>query len=236
MSTYLPRNAPGRMGRPLWMAGQAVSRWFDSSVEDLHHLPAGGALLVGNHALLGVDAWGLFPALYNATGRIPRGLAHRNLFRAPVVAHALNSACMVPGDRDLAVRLLRDGEICVCYPGGARDSMKGRDERYTLKWEGRFGFAWAAALAGVPIVPVAAIGPDDAFQLLSANGVIPVEFLGPGLRAPLFVPLARRVKFRFILGQPIMAPSEATEETVRAFAAQTQTALQALIHAHAPPA
>jgi hypothetical protein len=44
------------------------------------------------------------------------------------------------------------------------------------------------------------------------------------------------VKFRFILGQPIMAPSEATEETVRAFAAQTQTALQALIHAHAPPA
>ncbi len=236
MDRSLNRTRPGRIGVALWRASSAVSRYFSTSIEGLERLPAGGAMLVGNHALLGIDAWGLFPALYEASGRLPRGLAHRSLFKNPVVAHALNSAGVVPGHRELAVELLRAGEMCICYPGGARDSMKNRDEAYRLKWGNRAGFAHAAAEAGVPVVPVAAIGPDEAFRLLTNRGIVPVKFLDNEVRSPVFLPVARRVPFTFVIGEPIAPPKlaggEQDPELVRGFAGQVETALQALIDTH----
>lgn len=236
MSRYIDRTGLGRIGVALWRASSAVSRYFSTSIEGVERLPVGGAMLVGNHALLGIDSVGLFPALFEASGRLPRGLAHRSLFKNPVLSRALASAGVVPGHRDLAVELLRAGEMCVCYPGGARDSMKNRDEAYRLKWGNRAGFAHAAAEAGVPVVPVAAIGPDEAFRVLTNRGIVPVKFLDNEVRSPVFVPVARRVPFTFVIGEPLAPPSlvgdERDPDLVRAFAGEVETALQVLIDTH----
>jgi 1-acyl-sn-glycerol-3-phosphate acyltransferase len=211
----------------------AVARYFDARLVDAHHLPArGGALLVGNHALLGIDAWALFPLVQQATGRTPRGLGLRALFGLPALGSVLEACGCVPGHRALAVELLRQGELCVCYPGGMRDSTKPVRDRYRLQWEGRRGFAHAAVAAGVPIIPVAAIGPDEAFPAwdLPLAGAVR---RWTGLRQPVppvFVPVARRVPFRFHVGAPLSPPDAGSSQAeVDAWACHVEEALARLI-------
>ena len=52
------------------------------------------------------------------------------------------------------------------FPGGAREVYKRRDQRYELLWGERTGFARMAIAAGVPIVPFAAVGAEDRFDVL----------------------------------------------------------------------
>jgi 1-acyl-sn-glycerol-3-phosphate acyltransferase len=191
---------------------------------------SGGALLVGNHALLGIDSVALFPELFHQTGRVPRGLALRDLFSIRPIGRALHKIGLVSGDRSTAVDLLGAGELCVCYPGGIRDSLKGPDARYELRWGERRGFAAAAASAGVPVVPVAAIGPDDAYPQLRAAARLQAAILGPErLPAPVFLPVPRRVSFHFFFGRPIAPPPEPGAASVAAFAAEAREALEGLI-------
>jgi 1-acyl-sn-glycerol-3-phosphate acyltransferase len=52
------------------------------------------------------------------------------------------------------------------FPGGAREVYKRRDQRYQLLWGRRTGFARMAIAAGCPIVPFAAVGAEDRFDVL----------------------------------------------------------------------
>lgn len=129
-----------------------------------HHVPReGGALLVGNHALGGVDAFALTALLIVHTGRAPRFLGERNLWRIPGLSVLLDAAGAIPGAPDDATRLLASGELVCVYPGGIDDSFKLTSEAYTLKWGSRAGFARVAMRAGVPILPVPATGVDELF-------------------------------------------------------------------------
>ncbi len=125
----------------------------------------GGALVVGNHALGGLDAFPLTALLIVHTGRVPRFLAERNLWRIPGLSVLLAAAGAIPGAPDAATRLLVAGELVCVYPGGIDDSFKLTSEAYTLKWGSRAGFARVAMRAGVPIVPVAATGIDELFEV-----------------------------------------------------------------------
>lgn len=158
-----------------WMLAQTESgRRFAQSLATqlratLHgdeHVPReGGALLVGNHAFLGIDAFVLAALLLLQTGRFPRFLAERNLFRLPGVRDLLRSMGAIPGTPDDAAFLLEAGEVVVVYPGGVDDSFKLSSDAYTLRWQGRAGFARVAMRARVPIVPVAATGVDELYHL-----------------------------------------------------------------------
>ncbi|MDI1450316.1 lysophospholipid acyltransferase family protein [Polyangium sp. 6x1] len=158
-----------------WMLAQTESgrRFAQSFAEQLRatlhgdeHAPrTGGALLVGNHAFLGIDAFALGALLLLRTGRLPRFLAERNLFRLPGVRELLRSMGAIPGTPDDAVDLLEAGELVVVYPGGVDDSFKLSSDAYTLRWQGRAGFARVAMRARVPIVPFAATGVDELYQL-----------------------------------------------------------------------
>lgn len=194
------------LGAPLtaaaYRAGIAFARWFDTQIHDAHKIPGGRALLVSNHAFVGIDSIAFVPALHLETGRIARALGQRRFFDTPVAGTVLRQLGALPGRRDAAVRLLESDELVIVYPGGARDSMKGRGQQYQLLWDGRTGFADVAIRARAPIVPVAAIGPDDVFRVLTRRGVVPLGVLGPD-RIPLFVPVPRRVPFRYWVGDPI---------------------------------
>lgn len=214
-----------------------VLRYFDTSVEGAQNIPEGASLLVGNHSHFGVDSLAFFPAVYDATGRIPRGMALRSLFGVPGLKWLMHQLGAVEGTRSSCVDLLECGEMVVTYPGGAKDSIKGREDRYTLMWGERDGFADVALRADAPVVPFAAIGPDEVFPVLNNRGLVSAPFLGDkSYKVPLLIPVARRVPFRFHIGEPI-SPPDITEiddpveltELRREFAARVKEALEALI-------
>jgi 1-acyl-sn-glycerol-3-phosphate acyltransferase len=141
-------------------------RISNARLEGLEHLPASGCLLVGNHAAFGLDALLLGALLVRETGRTPRWLAERILFLSKLTAAALDAVGAIPGAPEPAIELLKRGEMVVVYPGGIDDSFKLGDDAYRLKWGERTGFARVALAAGVPIVPIAATGVDEIFDVV----------------------------------------------------------------------
>ncbi len=147
---------------------RAIVSRFRATLHGADGIPAvGGALLVGNHTLFGIDSFILGALMALETRRSMSWLAERNLFRIPTIGLALRYVGAVPGTPDDAVRLLRAGHLVGVYPGGVDDSFKLASERYVLKWGERAGFARVAIAAGVPIVPIAATGVDDLFEVRS---------------------------------------------------------------------
>lgn len=224
--------------RQIYRTARRVSRYFKVRLHDVERIPReGAALLVGNHALMGVDTWALLPELFFQTQRVPRGMGLRALFKIPLVRRLLRGVGMASGDRQTAISLLKRGELVLTYPGGARDSLKSQRERYKLKWEGRLGFAHAAIASGAPVIPVAGVGPDECFPVLGRTPRLRL----PGLTArpepvPLFVPIARRVPFHFFIGEPIAPPTlppSASPAMIRDaaadFAVEVRDALEALL-------
>ncbi|MGM0556402.1 MAG: lysophospholipid acyltransferase family protein [Myxococcota bacterium] len=214
-----------------------VLKYFDVTVEGEESIPEGGALLVGNHSHLGVDSLAFFPAIYGATGRMPRGMALRSLFHVPVLKWLMHQLGAVEGTRESCIDLLRHQQMVVTYPGGAKDSIKGKDDRYTLKWGEREGFSDVSIRSGAPVVPFAAIGPDEVFPVLNNRGLVSAPFLGDkSYKVPLLIPIARRVPFRFHIGEPIEPPDVSDIEDPEAlcqirheFAEETRRALESLI-------
>src|SRR5690606_4005253 len=120
-----------------------------------------------NHNLLGfVDAPLLVPEVLRVRGRLIRGLAEDVLVRVPGVRHLLHHFGSVRGNRHNCRTLLERGEAVLVFPGGGREAIRRKGEKYVLKWEGRTGFARMALECGAPIVPVAMIGADDAFDIV----------------------------------------------------------------------
>ncbi|WP_051407320.1 lysophospholipid acyltransferase family protein [Nocardia sp. CNY236] len=196
-----------------------IRAWTSPRCYGFENIPADGSvLLVGNHNLLGVvDAPLLMGEILRRRGRLIRGLAENVLIDVPGVRHILHHFGAVRGTRPNCSTLLQRGEAAIVFPGGGREAVRRKNEKYVLKWEGRTGFARMAIAAGAPIVPVASIGVDDAFDIV-VDGDHPV--LRPlrwtvealGLSRELTPPLVRGVgptviprpeRFYFSAGAPI---------------------------------
>jgi 1-acyl-sn-glycerol-3-phosphate acyltransferase len=184
---------------------------FDARISGAQHIPRqGGALIVGNHACLGLDSFAFTPLCIRDAGRMPRFLGEKNLWRLPAVGRVLSSLGAVPGDPDQAVRLLKSGELVGVYPGGIDDSLKLSSKAYELQWGKRSGFARVALRAAVPIVPVVGEGIDDMLTIVAKERWIGRRLLGSsrydlpwavGAYGLPFVP--RRVPLVFHVLEPI---------------------------------
>ena len=205
---------------PLSPARRAVVQgaigYFHATLEGTGHVPAGGALLVGNHAMLGLDGVVLGALMLDQLGRRVRFLGERNLWRIPGLRNLLDAAGAIPGTPGAAVKLLREGEICGVYPGGIDDSWKlTTTQRYRLQWGDRRGFARVAMQAGVPIVPVAAFGIDEMYDVVARERWVGRRVLGS---ARYDLPLAlgwrgtflpKRVPQRYLMLPPIAPDGDA---------------------------
>ncbi|MEV0292745.1 lysophospholipid acyltransferase family protein [Nocardia sp. NPDC050710] len=193
--------------------------WTSPRFYGLENIPAEGpVLLVGNHNLMGgIDAPLLFPEVLRKRGRVIRGLAENVLIAVPGLRHFLHRYGAVRGNRHNCAALLARGDAVMVFPGGGREAVRRKGEKYVLKWEGRTGFARMAIEAGAPIVPVGMIGVDDAYDIV-VDGDHPalrplrwtVEALGlkPDLTPPLIrgvgpTPIPRPERFYFSAGAPI---------------------------------
>ncbi len=223
-----------------YLAAYPLARLIRTVLHDSERVPAGAALLVGNHSPLAVDSGLLIHALYREHHRVARALGDRMLFSNPVGRLMARSVAGVEGNPENARALLLHGEWVLVYPGGAREALRESDERYRLNWEGRYGFARTALDAQVPIVPVACIGADDLFTEVvdketvrgSLLGKLAAQFVDPEYIPPVYMPKLRPTQFHYFFGEPIPPVEGANardESVVRAHQQRVREVLEALV-------
>ncbi|MFV0318258.1 MAG: lysophospholipid acyltransferase family protein [Microthrixaceae bacterium] len=158
--------------------------WFRADWRGLEKIPTdGGALLVANHAgAIPADAPVIMHGIETELERPVYGLAD-NIFRSvPVVGTLWSRLGGLPAHPDNAYRLLKhQKQLVLVFPEGTKGPAKTFTERYQLRRFGRGGFVEIAMRAGVPVVPIAVVGSEEAMPTL---GHI------PGLARVMGVPYA----------------------------------------------
>lgn len=148
---------------------EPARRVINPKVYGTENLPERGALLVGNHTLIGLLDAPLLCAELWERGIAVRILGNNAHFRLPRWRDLLQSVGVVPGTPAVAEELMRRGETLLVFPGGGREVAKRKGEKYQLLWENRMGFARLAVKHGYPIVPFATVGAEDALDVLVDN-------------------------------------------------------------------
>jgi 1-acyl-sn-glycerol-3-phosphate acyltransferase len=186
--------------------------WFRVRVEGLDSVPSnGGALLASNHAgALPPDAPMIMQAIRNEHER-PRPLymLGEHWFKGyPGIGMLTNKIGLVAAHPANAHRLLHDeGRLVLVFPEGQKATRKLFWQRYKLRRFGRGGFVKTAIRAGVPIVPVAVMGAEEAMPIFAhvpllerLTGLIyfPINHAFPHfglLAAGMFLPAKFRIRF-----------------------------------------
>jgi 1-acyl-sn-glycerol-3-phosphate acyltransferase len=180
--------------------------WLRAEWEGLEHVPLeGGALLIANHAgAIPSDAPVVMHGIETELLRPVYGLAE-NLFRQlPVLGTLWARAGGVPAHPDNAYRLLHDDQqLVLVFPEGTKATGKLVRDRYQLRRFGRGGFVEIAMRAGVPIVPMAIVGNEEAMPILWKSARI-AKLLG----LPYFPITANQFVFGPLLGYVLPLPAK----------------------------
>jgi 1-acyl-sn-glycerol-3-phosphate acyltransferase len=149
--------------------GPVYRHWFRAEWEGLEHVPrTGGALLVANHAgAVPADAPVILHGIEEHIGRAVYVLGEFIFWRTPVVGTVFSRFGGVRAHPDNAQRLLaEDRQLVLAYPEGTKGTAKTFVRRYQLERFGRAGFVEIAMRGGVPIVPIAVVGSEEAMPTL----------------------------------------------------------------------
>ena len=186
--------------------------WFRVEVDGIEHVPTtGGALVASNHSgALPPDAPMIMQAIRNEHPH-PRPLymLGEHWFKGyPGVGMLANKIGLVAAHPANAHRLLHDeGRLVLVFPEGQKGTRKLFWQRYKLRRFGRGGFVKTAIRAGVPIVPVAVMGAEEAMPIFAhvpllqrLTGLIyfPINHAFPhfGLLAgAMYLPAKFRIRF-----------------------------------------
>ena len=145
------------------------SKWFRVTWEGLEKIPTeGGALLVGNHAgAIPSDAPVIMHGIEKELGRPVYGLADYFFRTVPVIGTLWARGGGVSARPANAYRLLKEqGQLVLDFPEGTKGPSKSFTDRYQLRRFGRGGFVEIAMRAGVPIIPIAVTGSEEAMPIL----------------------------------------------------------------------
>ena len=148
--------------------GPLYRSWHRVEWEGLEKIPTdGGALLVSNHAgAIPSDAPAIMHGIEEELGRPVYGLADEIFKTLPVVGTLWSRVGGVLAHPDNAYRLLREQkQLALVFPEGTKGTGKTYGERYQLRRFGRGGFVQIAMRAGVPVVPIAVVGAEEAMPI-----------------------------------------------------------------------
>jgi 1-acyl-sn-glycerol-3-phosphate acyltransferase len=160
------------------------SKWFRAEWEGLEKIPThGGALLVANHAgAIPSDAPVIMHGIEKELERPVYGLADYFFRTVPVVGTLWARAGGVSARPANAYRLLKEQkQLALVFPEGTKGPSKSYTDRYQLRRFGRGGFVEIAMRAGVPIIPIAVIGSEEAMPV-----VLRLPTLAKALGVPYF--------------------------------------------------
>jgi 1-acyl-sn-glycerol-3-phosphate acyltransferase len=146
-------------------------------------------------------------------GRPVYGLADYWFKTLPVIGTLWSRGGGVTAHPDNAHRLLHDdGQLVLAFPEGTKGPSKLSRDRYQLRRFGRGGFVETAMRAGVPVVPIAVVGAEEAmpilFKLPALSRALGIPYLPVTANHLLFGPLLGTfaylpAKFRFRVLDPI---------------------------------
>jgi 1-acyl-sn-glycerol-3-phosphate acyltransferase len=193
-----------------------LERITEPKVYGVERIPERGALFVGNHTLFGlVDVPFMASQLWRRQAIRLRGLGDHAHYRFPIWRHLLERSGMVRGTRENTRALMRDGQHILVFPGGTAEVFHGRGQKYQLLWKERVGFARLAIEFGYPIVPFAAVGVEEMFDIVADQRTPGLAQINPIIRrlvgfgvppiahgiGPTLIPRPERLYFWF--GEPI---------------------------------
>ena len=153
------------IGRALRLV-EPIRKVINPKVFGIDNVPRRRALLVGNHTVMGMLDAPLMCAELWEHGIIVRSLGDHAHFKIPVWRDVLTACGVVDGTRAITSELMRRGEVILVYPGGGREVAKRKGEKYQLIWKERMGFARLAVEHGYTIVPFAAVGAEEAVDIV----------------------------------------------------------------------
>ena len=179
------------------------------NVRDIENIPAsGGGILLMNHGAVPIDGMLLLVKFLKERGRVIRPLISPNMGNHVFLREAMLLWGGVDANAKNALALLRRGELLLIYPGGPREGLKDDRDKYKIMWEGQSGFIKLALLTGAPIIPIASIGLDENFHLISNGTFINRILFGPdAFLLPIVGP--KRIipkKVTLYVGKPITLP------------------------------
>ena len=182
----------------------AHQHYFRVEATGMENIPEGPAVLAGIHSgkLVSVDLTAIYVAFYRHF-RVERPLyamAHRLLFFVPGLNRFVAWGGGLEGNYDNALRVLGAGHAMAVFPGGEFDASRTWRQRNHVNFARRTGFARVALDAGVPIVPIGAVGGHNTMMVLS-NGAWLARLLGLrqllGLR---FCPISLTIPWGLTIG------------------------------------
>jgi 1-acyl-sn-glycerol-3-phosphate acyltransferase len=180
--------------------------WFRCEIEGIENVPSdGGALLVSNHAgALPPDAAMIAKAI-KEEHPLPRPLhlTVEHFFKGyPGFSMLVSKLGGVPAHPANAQRLLQDEQqLVLVFPEGRKGTEKLYKDRYRLRRFGRGGFVRTAMRAGVPIVPIALVGAEEAMPVFAQLNVL--QRLTGLLYAPVSPLFYLPAKFRIRFMEPV---------------------------------
>jgi 1-acyl-sn-glycerol-3-phosphate acyltransferase len=177
-------------------------RWFRAEWQGMDKIPTeGGALLVCNHSgAIPSDAPVIMHGVEKELGRPVYGLADHLFKGLPVVGTMWARAGGVAAHPENAYRLLREQQqLALVFPEGTKGTGKLYRERYKLRRFGRGGFVEIAMRAGVPIVPIAVVGSEEAMPIVAKipgiTKLLPVPYAPITANMLVFGPLGLVLPF-----------------------------------------
>ena len=181
------------------------SRWFRAEWEGLEKVPTdGGALLVANHAgAIPSDAPVIMHGIEKELERPVYGMADYFFRTVPVVGTLWARAGGVSARPANAYRLLKEQQqLALVFPEGTKGPSNSFTDRYQLRRFGRGGFVEIAMRAGVPVIPIAVVGSEEAMPI-----VLRLPSVAKALRVP-YVPVTANVLTMGPLGVILPFPAK----------------------------
>lgn len=166
-----------------------LRHWFRADVRGVENIPAGGALLVGNHsAATGITMTTDMPVMLDAMVRTfghtrpLYTLVHDALIDSPI-GGLVKRIGALRADRDVALAALQAGVDLMVFPGGDFDASRPTWQQAMIDFGGRTGYVRTALAAGKPIVPFVGIGGQETHLFLSRGDRV-AKFLHTSGLAP----------------------------------------------------
>lgn len=152
------------------------------------------AMYVGNHSLYGVlDSPMLIDYLYNEHQVVVVSIADHSHFYLPLWRSVVKKFGAVDGVPAYVREAMQQGYSILVFPGGGREVLKREGEQYQLIWKQRYGFLKLAQEFGYDIVPFAALGGDEVFDIgFDANKVVQQQYFQKLLQVPQLSRLLRK--------------------------------------------
>jgi 1-acyl-sn-glycerol-3-phosphate acyltransferase len=151
------------------MLGLFYKGYFRVRSYGIQNIPdTGPAMLISNHSGgIPADAGMIMASVFfdHEPPRVTHGMVEKFAQNWPVVSPWFSRLGQLPGLPEHAVRILESGRLLLVFPEGARGTGKLFKDRYQLVRFGT-GFMRIALQTGVPIVPIAFVGGEEALPTL----------------------------------------------------------------------